>query len=199
MKNFTWLLFSLLALSGTAHAKQFEVFDGQFYNGLYYPLVDIIEWGEQHGEKPHMEFHVHSKEKPVEVTAVAGEKNGKPVLWLNFGLTHRGERVCRHVLAPAHFRKGMKLYAYRDNKDADYDNIYVSSEPMKNLPEYTMPEYQRCTDENASNMPEEFAAERKVASEQPASAVPAPTVNPEKKDPKQIGVDYDNHAVPFSF
>lgn len=197
MKNLSWLL--LLLFASTAHAKQFEVFDGQFYNGLYYPLIDIIEWGEQHGEKPHMEFHVHSKDKPVDVTAVPGEKNGKPVLWLMFGLTHRGERVCRHVLAPAHFRKGMKLYAYRDNKDSDYDNVYVSSEPMKGLAEYTMPEYQRCTDENASNMPEEFASERKVASEQPASPAPASTVVPEKKDPKQIGVDYDNHAVPFSF
>jgi hypothetical protein len=194
MKVFPWLLLALV--STAAHAKQFEVFDGQFYNGQYYPLIDMIEWGEQRGEKPHMEFHLHSKEKPLDVVAVAGEKNGKPVLWLNILLPHRNERVCRHVLAPLHFRKGMKLYAYRDNKDPDYDNVYVSSEPMKGLPEYAMPEYQRCADENASNMPPE-AGERLPASEAaPAAPAAAPA---EKKDGKGLGIDYDNHAVPFSF
>lgn len=196
MKLLSLLLLALV--SASAHAKQFEVFDGQFYNGQYYPLIDMIEWGEQRGERPHMEFHLHSKEKPLDVVAVAGEKNGKPVLWLNILLPHRGERVCRHVLAPLHFRKGTKLYAYRDNKDPDYDNVFVSSEPVKGLPEYAMGEYQRCTDENASNMPLE-ANERAPASEAAPAAAAAVPAAPAKKDGKGLGVDYENHAVPFSF
>jgi hypothetical protein len=196
MKALTWLLFCLVAIP--AHAKQFEVFDGQFYNNQYYPLIDMIEWGEQRGELPHMEFHVHSKEKRLEISAVAGEKNGRPVLWLNIEMPYRNERICRHVLAPAHFRKGMILTAYRDDKDPDYDNIWVSSEPVKGLTPYAMPAYQRCNDDNASNMPEEIS-DRKVASEQPAAAPAERAPAAAKKDGKGLDIDYENHAVPFSF
>lgn len=187
----------LLPLAGKA--KQFEVFDGQFYNGLYYPLIDMIEWQEENGAKPHMEFHIHSKERRLEISAVPGDKNGKPVLWLMIELPFRNERVCRHVLAPLHFREGMKLYAYRDDSDSDYDNIFVSTEPMKpakNRVDYTMPTYQRCSDEQASNKPEV----EKPAERQPASVpAAAPMPSPEKKDGKDVGIDYDNQAVPFSF
>ncbi len=199
-------------------AKDFERFDGQFYNGLYYPLVDIIEWGEQNKELPHIEFHFHSKDKPMDISVVSGEKGGKPVLWMMYDLRFRGgERICRHVLAPFHFKPGMKLYTYRDDSDPDYDNIYVYSEPQKNLkgankqlvPEYEMKPYERCLDENASNMPYPKGEEPpKVAAPAPAPAAkaaeaarsptadPAPAAKPEKK---KTGIDYDNAAVPFSF
>lgn len=203
-----------LFFSTLAFAKQFEVFDGRFYNGLYYPLVDIIEWGEQNGDLPHIEFHLHSKDKPMDLTVVPGDKGGKPVLWIMYDLSFRGEKVCRHVLAPAHFTEGMKLYAYRDNSDADYDNIYVSSQPMqgKNLVEYSMQEYQPCLDENASNKPDSLprmpasggpatpaALTTPPASQGPTAIPAAPPAKEEKKDGKNIGADYDNHAVPFSF
>lgn len=187
-----------LLLPGIASAKQFEVFDGQFYNGKYYPMIDIIEWGEQHGNPPHMEFHIHSKTKPIEVSAVPGEKNGKPVLWLMYDLVFRGERICRHVVAPAHFKEGMKLYSYKDSSDPDYENIFVSSYPMKGarLVEYRMPEYQPCADEHASNKPDAAPAARMPASTGSATPVPADSG---KKEGKGIGVDYENNAVPFSF
>lgn len=193
-----FLALACLAASSLAFAKQFEIFDGQFYNGKYYPLIDIIEWGEQHGELPHMEFHIHSKSRPVEVSAVSGEKGGKPVLWIMYDLTFRGERICRHVVAPAHFQEGMKLFAYKDSSDSDYENIYVSSKPMKgkNLATYKMPGYEPCSDEHASNMPGAAPAGevRMPASvEQPRVAEPAGT------EGKGLGVDYDNNAVPFSF
>jgi len=195
-------LLVLLLSPALGFAKAFEIFDGRSYNGLFYPLIDIIEWGEADGKLPWIEFHLHSKDKRIEVSAVAGEKNGKPVLWIMYDLTFRGERVCRHVLAPAHFREGMTLHAYRDLTDADYDNIYVSSEPMvgKKLIPYQMPAYERCQDENASNMPEK--AERVPASVPETAGVPAPaavSVPAEKKEGKGVGLDYDNHAVPFSF
>lgn len=202
-------LYLLLALFGfapvMAQAKVFEIFDGRMYNGLYYPMVDVIEWGEADGKVPWIEFHLHSKDKRIEVSAVPGEKNGKPVLWLMYDLTFRGEKVCRHVLAPAHFKEGMKMYAYRDLTDADYDNIYVSSEPMsgKKLIPYEMPAYERCQDEHASNMPETSS---RVPASVPETAAPAEAppstpvaVEAPKKEGKGVGLDYDNHAVPFSF
>jgi hypothetical protein len=130
MKTLSYLLLSVL-FSTPALAKDFETFDGHTYNGLYYPLIDIIEWGEQDKELPHLEFHVHQKEKVVDLAGVAGTKGGRPVLWIMYDLGYRGEHVCRHVLAPAQFKEGQKLYFYRDNSDADYDNIFVYSEPLK--------------------------------------------------------------------
>jgi hypothetical protein len=197
-------VFMGLFLSTSSFAKQFETFDGQFYNGLYYPMVDIIEWGEQDHELPHMEFHVHSKDKRVEVSVVPGDKNGKPVLWIMYDLRFRNEHICRHVLAPAQFREGMKLYTYRDDKDGDYDNIYVYSEPKKGrtpIPEYKMPNYERCTDEQASNMPEgkgnpSAASTAAPTDRSPASAPSAPLP---PREGNGLKIDYDNTAVPFSF
>ncbi|MCO5143303.1 MAG: hypothetical protein M9962_09465 [Oligoflexia bacterium] len=218
MKNFLFLLAmrkTLFFLSiflvysvSDSHAKEFEIFDGRMYNNKFYPLVDIIEWGEQNGEKPHIEFHVHMKDKPVGISVVPGDKSGKPVLWIMYDLSFRGEKVCRHVLAPAHFKEGMKLYTYRDDSDSDYDNIFISSEPMKGkyLKDYTMPNYQACDDEFASNYPgadSPVKQERKLSAESSAqkasdAAVVVPGAN-KPPEPKNIGSDYENQAVPFSF
>lgn len=204
--------------SSTALAKEFERFDAQYYNGQFYPLVDNIEWGEQDKELNHMEFHFHSKDKPMDIAVVPGEKGGRPVLWMMYDLKFRnGERICRHVLAPSHFKKGMKLYTYRDNSDPDYDNIYVYSEPPKKLkgankqpvPEYQMPPYERCSDENASNMPYEPGESPAKVAEEPKPAAPAkgeekaaaPAREPAsgQGQPAKLPIDYDNTAVPFSF
>lgn len=200
-----FLLFCLFFTASYASAKQFEIFDGQIYNGKFYPLVDIIEWGEADGELPHMEFHLHGKKNPFDLAVVPGDKNGKPVLWVMYDLKFRSERICRHVLAPAHFKEGMPIFTYRDNSDPDYDNIYVFSEAKKDkkLQPYKMPNYEPCLDEDASNKPDAakaasalppVAVEAKTASTPPAKPVEAV-----KKEGKNIGQDYDNHAVPFSF
>lgn len=185
----------LFLFAAMAYGKQFEIFDGQFYNGLYYPMVDAIEWGEQEGKLPWMEFHIHS-DKQIELTAVPGEKNGKPVLWLMYNLAFRGERICRHIIAPSHFKEGMKLYAYKDSSDPDYVNIYVSTEPKKgkNLVDYQMAPYETCADEMASNKPDVGVVNRV-----PASSAPVPPPVDEKKEGKGVGVDYENQALPFSF
>jgi hypothetical protein len=200
-----FLLFSLLLpLYSHAQGKQFEIFDGQFYNGLFYPLVDIIEWSENKSALPHMEFHIHSKSNPIDLAVVPGERNGRPVLWLMYDLKFRGERVCRHVLAPSHFREGMQLHAYRDASDPDYDNIYVSSEPKsrKNLVAYQMPEYEPCLDANASNKPDSLPrlpASGEVSQQQSAPSSPSPAASAAKGEGRGVRTDYDNHAVPFSF
>jgi hypothetical protein len=191
--------------SSPLFAAEFQVFDAQFYNGLYYPRIDIIEWGEAQGELPHLEFHVYSKDRPIDLVGLAGDKNGKPVLWVMYDLKFRNEKVCRHVLAPSHFRDGMKLYSYINTSDPEYQNIYVSSEPRKekNFVEYAMSEYQPCSDEYASNKPGPQApaggGERSPASVSPPPAASAAPAAGGKKDGKNIGVDYDNQAVPFSF
>ncbi len=192
---------ALFAWSFVGHAKDFEIFDGRFYNGQFYPRVDAIEWG----ETPHMEFHIYSKDKPVDITAVPGEKNGKPVLWMVYDLKSRGERVCRHIIAPAQFKKGDKVYSYKDSSNAEYDNYYVSTHPLtdKGLVPYTMAPYAPCSDEMASNMPGTTPAP--AAGEQqrvPASVTPSEAVAPAAtaaKEGKNIPVDYENRAVPFSF
>ena len=221
MKILPYCFAALLAFSSSAFAKQFEIFDGQIYNGLYYPMVDIIEWGEQDHELPHIEFHVHSKDKPVDVSVVSGEKGGRPVLWIMYDLKYRNEHICRHVLAPAHFKEGQKLFLYRDNSDADYDNIYIYSQAWTKkgkvkANDYTMPNYERCTDEQASNMPEGQGA-APLAMPTPATAPTAapamPTgsvalprgpasISPTAPPPREgngLKIDYDNTAVPFSF
>lgn len=202
--RFLFVTLIFFASTAPAHAKQFEVFDGQIYNGKFYPLIDMIEWSDTPQSLPHMEFHIHSKQKPVDITAVPGDKNGKPVLWLMIHLKDRDEKVCRHVLAPSHFREGMPIHAYIDRSDADYENIYVSTEPMvgKKLAPYQMAEYERCLDENASNMPLKAGEARMLASE-PAPAPGEPVAGPAPAagavPGKNIGADYENHSVPFSF
>lgn len=193
------LLLTMVNLTPSAHAgKDFEIFDGRFYNQLYYPKVDNIEWGEQDGEPPHMEFHVHQKDKPMDIIVVPGLKGATPVFWVVYDLKYRNERVCRHIVAPSQFKEGTKVYAYKDTSDADYDNYLFYSFPVKakNLVEYKMGEYQPCIDENASNRPDPAGA-RNIASEPGKDGAVSPPSA--KKDPKNIGVDYDNSAVPFSF
>jgi hypothetical protein len=96
----------------------------------------------------------------------------------------------------------MKLYTYKDSTDPDYDNIYISSYPMKkkNLVEYTMAEYAPCLDEHASNKPSSAPQRLPAAAPgAPASSSPSPSSSSPAKPGGNIGVDYDNHAVPFSF
>lgn len=214
MKTFV-LAFCFVAAVSTASAlaKDFEIFDGQYYNGQFYPLIDNIEWGEQDHELPHMEFHIHQKDKPVGVAVVPGMKGGRPVFWIMYDLSYRGERVCRRVLAPAQFKEGQKVYAYRDNTDPDYDNVYFYSQPWaqkgsKKVAEYAMPAYERCTDENADNMPEPKGSSAPAApSSAPGKAPPAQAAAVKGPGPasvpagkaKGLPIDYDNSSVPFSF
>jgi hypothetical protein len=205
------LIFSRIA----ADAKDFPILDGRTYNGQYYPMVDIIEWTQDVTDRapasgsakpePHMEFHIHkSAADPVELSAVAGNKGGKAVLWLTFHFPARGEKLCRHVLAPFHFKEGDKLVAYKDMRIPDYTNIYVSNYPLvtdAHMQPYNLLPYERCADpEINSNMPMPGAIaetpSNPSSNRSPASTVsaPIPPVNP-----KGLGIDYENSAVPFSF
>jgi hypothetical protein len=203
-----WLIaLSSAVVPGLAFAKQFEVFDGQVYNGQFYPRVDIIEWQESDAAQPHMEFHFYSKRDRIDLSVVPGDKNGRPVLWLMFDLGFRGERICRHTVAPVGFREGQPLYAFIEDKDPDYYNIKVFSDqrPMgKSLP-YRMPDYRTCEDSNASNRPEPKAEEvvkgastNDISVRGPASPIEAAPPG-EKSRGGNLTPDYEHNAVPFSF
>lgn len=200
-----FILFCLIAFGAfplIAETKQYPVFDGQFYNNLYYPRVDIIEWG----SPPHLEFHVYSKDEPIIISAKPSEKNGKRVLLVSYYFTKRKEKLCRRVLAPANFSPDAKLYFYKDGSDKEYDNIYVSVVPMKpskKLDNYSNQPYTDCSDPVPAK-----STQRGVAS------TPAPSVLIDKnegsimhkrggkveKDPvKHELIDYENHAVPFNY
>ncbi|HRK01109.1 MAG TPA: hypothetical protein PLH57_00465 [Oligoflexia bacterium] len=103
-----------------AKAADFEIFDGRVYNGKFYPRIDIIEWG----TPSHMEFHIYSKGKPIELGFELEDKTGRKVMLVNYHITERGERLCRRVLAPAHFHSGFMVYV--DKTDPDFDNVIVS-------------------------------------------------------------------------
>lgn len=116
--------------------KEFAVFDGRIYNGRFYPRIDIIEWG----TPSHMEFHVYSKAKPVDISVELEVKTGKPVMLVRYLLKDRGESVCRRVLAPGHFKAGLPLFVYRDNSDSEMDNVLIDQRPLHEVEGYTKAE-----------------------------------------------------------
>lgn len=127
-----FLAFLLLLNPSHACATDFEVFDGQVYNGKYYPRIDTIEWSDSPNELTHMEFHIFSKGKPIKLSFALDTKTGKKVMQVNYDITERDEHLCRRVLAPQHFKDGFLVY--RDNTDPDFDNVLVSMLPLAPKP-----------------------------------------------------------------
>ena len=196
-----WALYAFIAVE--AEAKQYPIFDGQFYNGVYYPRVDIIEWG----NPPHLEFHIYSKKEEVIIEAKAIDWDGRRVLLVNYTFPGRKEKLCRSVLAPANFLPDGKLYLYKDSTDVDYDNIYVSIVPMKitkKLDSYASDNFSKCLE------PKKEAPKKRAVASAPAtltnkhegSSLAGPASNRKKtkpKDPKGELIDYENNAIPFNF
>lgn len=212
-----------------AEAKEYPIFDGRTYNGLFYPRVDIIEWTHK-GQPPHLELHIYSKDEPIEIQAKPIQRGGNKVLLVNYYFTKRKETVCRSVIAPASFAENSKLYFYRDKSDAEYDNIYVSVSPKpttKNMETYAAKEFteQDCNEENSDDM-KKVAAEkekkataasgspnsstssnasgetgRDIASERPADGSTGGDGNYGKAAPRKKHelINYENNAMPFNF
>ena len=223
MPKFLIILLTLFLLpSGieNAEAKQYPIFDGQVYNGRFYPRVDIIEWTHK-GQAPHLEFHVYSKEEPIEIEAKAVMRGGNRILLVNYFFTKRKEKVCRSVVAPASFNADAPLFFYKDSSDAEYDNFYVSVSPKpstKNLATYSKREYnvKDCDEEDAkqvmSGHDTPSPGEKGTASAQtdPGTRAPATLVDskespavkaPAQKQPekKHELIDYENNALPYNF
>lgn len=205
--------FSLLILPLPGSAKDYPIFDGQKYNGLYYPRIDNIEYW---GKPAHMEFHIYQKDTPVHLEAKVIERGGQRVLLVNYHLTNRNEKVCRSVVAPANFNPDAPLYFYKDASDSEYDNIYVTVSPLpltRNLSAYAAPSFSTkgCDEEDMPKSSGENG--RGVASGSDRQKAPASMVHPDEgvslktpsneKSPapekKHELIDYQNNALPFNF
>lgn len=159
--GFTWRMVLLFTASvflwlnpSIAKAKQekekaFEVFDGQVYNGKYYPRMDIIEWTENGHTQSSMEFQVYWKGHQVEMSFELEEKDGKKVMLVHYFIPERNEHLCRRVLAPHHFTKNFMVY--RDTRDKDMDNTIVTMLPIEEKPGRSLisgKKYLACLDES---------------------------------------------------
>jgi hypothetical protein len=123
-----FVTFVFLSPNFAQAGKKYEVFDGQIYNGKYYPRIDVMEWSDAN-EPSRMEFHVYSKAKPVDLSFQYENKNGEQILDVNYYITERKETVCgRQVMLPDHFKDGYLVY--KDTSDREYDNIIVSMSPL---------------------------------------------------------------------
>lgn len=211
MNKFITLLLALLFVPPLSTlAKQYEIFDGRYYNGKYYPRVDIIDvtW-----LKPRrMEFHIFSKNDPVDIAYKIIKRKGtnKIVMLLNYYLRSGTEVLCRDVVLTTGFNENVPTYAYMDRSDPDFDNIWISLEPVKetkNLKAYNFKSYKPCEGDDRSN-PEKTAAKPGKPSGvfAPGASTPnnssndaAPSGPSQKRKGKGVGVDYENHAMPFSF
>lgn len=129
--------------------EEFQRFDGMYYNGLFYPRIDISEW-EEKNTPAQLEFHVYQKDKPVDVSGRVVKAGAQQIFEFSYDLGYRGEIRCRRVPAAAGMREGQKLYYYKDTSDADMDRIIVSQVEMKNKKPYPMKAYVGC-EEHAAN------------------------------------------------
>lgn len=125
-------------------AEDYPVFDGRFYNGLYYPRINVVEW-----DKPeYLVFNIFSKEKPVDLTGKVIRRGGQKVFQFQYHLKDkekgRDEKVCRSVIAPASFRVGQKLNYYIDKSDHKMDQIYVSARSMSKKMSYKTEKFDNC-------------------------------------------------------
>ena len=130
------LVFFLLSV---ASAKEYPIFDGRHYNGLYYPRIQVIEWD----EPEYLVFNIYSKDKPIDVSGEVIERGTNKIFQFQYDLNHRGEKVCRSVVAPPSWKAGQRLKFFIDKKDPEMDQIYVSAQSLSFAP-YKTPEFTNC-------------------------------------------------------
>ena len=163
----------MFLLSGSAIAgapEEFATFDGRVYNGRFYPRIDIIEWSDTPAEQSHMEFHVYSKNKPVDMGFQLDTTTGKPVMKVRYLLKDRNEYVCRRVLAPGHFKE--KFFIYRDLSDPEFDNTVVSATKIEKpnlLPLDKPMQYADCKEEDPEKATAQDNTNPNAAPAQPAA------------------------------
>ena len=86
----------LIQFSKVSYAEeQYQIFDGRFYNGLFYPNIDIIEWG----EPTHLEFQIYDKGNQIDVSGVTIDSGGRLIFRAAVDFSFRGERRCRRIPA----------------------------------------------------------------------------------------------------
>lgn len=210
LKLYTMILAGMLAFTGVAHTKQHEVFDGQYYNGKYYPIIyfKTIDWT----NNPRMEAQIHSKNDPVDMSLkIVKKKEGGYVGLLNYYLRGGSEKLCRKVAITNSYTDKTTIYTYIDRTDPDADFIWFINKPVKTgkkLEAYNMKPYSPCVDQPKSdpnNIGRSESANKQVHDPWKKLNLPQNTTRPfepkptPKKDGKGVGVDYENQAMPFSW
>ena len=180
------------------HAADFEIFDGQTYNGKFYPRIDVIEWSDAPGQPTYMDFHIYSKAKPIDLSFQIEATTKKKVMLVNYFIAARDAHQCRRVLAPGHFAEG--YFVYKDSSDADYDSVIVSMQKMPDKKGRVLvsnpPKYLACA------VPD---AERSVANApsadpaQGAQVKGAPPNDQVKSKGDKSAIKPKGAAVPFDF
>ena len=189
--KFSILLF-LLGYSYLSSAEEFQRFDGQYYNNLYYPRIDIVSWG----EPLHLEFQIYDKKNQIDIGGITLDKGGQAIYLVAFDLTYRGERRCRRVVAPPNFKVGQELYYYYDNSDKDMNNIIVSAKPIAGKKKYEPKQFSNCVEVAANSQDTPSKDVRRVRI--PASQKGPRTVFDQNKERKNNS-QYNYQPIDSSF
>ena len=120
------LFMSLLVCSFSLKAEEYPVLDGRKYNGLFYPNVDILEWG----DPMQLEFQVYDKKNPLSVTGKTLKIGDNTVFVFTIDFPERGERICRRVLAPKDFDPEKPVYLTTETHDIERNNFIFSHKPI---------------------------------------------------------------------
>jgi hypothetical protein len=160
----------LILLSWLAYSEQFQIFDGQTYNGLHYPKVWIVEWQDP-GQPFHLEFQIYSKEKPIDVSGVVEKRGKQPIFNFAYDLSFRGERRCRRVPAPMSWGTEQELHYYLDRSHKSFDKIIVSTVKRDGLKPYFPNEYKNCVEISSTGL---STPSRVALSEQGIKKAPPP-------------------------
>ncbi|MCB0341508.1 MAG: hypothetical protein H6626_03475 [Pseudobdellovibrionaceae bacterium] len=161
--HFLFVILITVSFPSISGSEEYQIFDGRFYNGLFYPRIDIIEWG----EPIHLQFQIYDKVHQIDISGQAIDHAGRTIFEVAFDFTFRGERLCRRVLAPPTFRPNEKLYFYVEKDAKDINNILVSAQPIKDKVPYQPKPFSKCI-EIAAQTPEKNPADtgRRPAGEQ---------------------------------
>jgi hypothetical protein len=190
-----WIILFITLFVINALAEDYPIFDGQFYNGLFYPRIDVVEWADK-GQPYHMEFHIYKKDKPIEISGQVVDKGKYRVFMHAVDLTYRGERRCRSALTPADFKEGQQLYYYFDPSDKDMNRVIISQTPKTGQKAYKMKPFKECVEVAAHSE----APKRVVASEPKKAPATAPAPSTPEKPPSEpqnhTGKTADGSLVP---
>lgn len=124
-------LFLLLCFLFTFNvfAKSYEIFDGRYYNGLFYPKIDAITWRDKESEPFTTHLNVYWKGHPIELSFDIEDKGAEKILLVHYFIKERNEHLCRRIPAPGNFEKA-PVKVYLDTKDKDMDKYIIAQHDM---------------------------------------------------------------------
>lgn len=139
-----WMMVFALLITTNLFAKSYEIFDGRYYNGLYYPKIDVITWREKETEPFATHLNIYWKGHVVDLAFDIEDKGAEKILLVHYFIKERNEHLCRRIPAPGNFVKG-PVKVYLDTKDKDMDKYIVAQHDMSDrYKEIKTGEYKQC-------------------------------------------------------